>query len=110
MTEILKSLSTMTPQWLEEALTEAGHALPPTTAVDVRPMDDFVGAMGEVGIVSVCCAGEQDRAHRRFKAMMQGTIAAADRWSVAERMRAHTWAPPTRAGRNNTTEVLECRD
>ena len=53
MTEILKTLSAMTPSWLEEALTEAGHAPPPVTAVDVRPMDGFVGAMGEVGIVAV---------------------------------------------------------
>ena len=53
MTETLKTLSAMTPSWLEEALTTAGHAPPPIAAIDVRPMDDFVGAMGEVGIVSV---------------------------------------------------------
>ena len=39
MTEILNSLSAMTPQWLEGALTEAGHAPPPVSAVEVRPMD-----------------------------------------------------------------------
>ena len=60
MTEILKTLSAMTPSWLEEALAEAGHAPPPVTAVDVRPMDDFVGAMGEVGIVSVTYAADTD--------------------------------------------------
>ena len=60
MTEILNSLSAMTPQWLEGALTEAGHAPPPVSAVEVRPMDDFVGAMGEVGIVSVAYAGDTD--------------------------------------------------
>ena len=60
MTEILNSLSAMTPQWLEEALTEAGHAPPPISAVEVRPMDGFVGAMGEVGIVSVAYAGDTD--------------------------------------------------
>ena len=60
MTEILNSLSAMTPDWLEGALTEAGHAPPPVSTVDVRPMDDFVGAMGEVGIVSVAYAGETD--------------------------------------------------
>ena len=60
MTQILKSLSTMTPQWLQEALTEAGHAPPPIAAVQVRPMDGFVGAMGEVGIVSVTYAGDTD--------------------------------------------------
>ncbi len=57
MTEILKSLSAMTPQWLTEALTGAGHDPPEVTALDVRPMDDFTGAMGEVGIVSVEYAG-----------------------------------------------------
>ena len=60
MTEILDSLSAMTPQWLEEALTEAGHGPPPVSAVEVRPMDGFVGAMGEVGIVSVTYAGDTD--------------------------------------------------
>lgn len=60
MTEILKSLSTMTPQWLEAALGEAGHAPPPVASVAVRPMDDFVGAMGEVGIVSVAYGGDTD--------------------------------------------------
>ncbi len=52
MTEILKALSDMTPAWLEEALTEAGHQPPTVTAVQVRPMDGFVGALGEVGIVT----------------------------------------------------------
>ena len=60
MTEILGSLSAMTPEWLEGALTEAGHAPPPITAVEVRPMDGFVGAMGEVVIVSVAYAGDTD--------------------------------------------------
>ena len=60
MTEILNSLSAMTPQWLEGALAEAGHAPPPISAVDVRPMDGFVGAMGEVGIVSVAYGGDTD--------------------------------------------------
>ena len=60
MTEILKTLLTMTPAWLEEALTEAGHSPPPVKSVQVRPMDDFVGAMGEVGIVSVTYAGSTD--------------------------------------------------
>ena len=60
MTEILNSVSTMTPQWLEGALTEAGHAPPPITAAEVRPMDDFLGAMGEVVIVSVSYAGDTD--------------------------------------------------
>ena len=60
MTEILNSLSAMTPQWLEGALAEAGHAPPPVSAVEVRPMDDFMGAMGEVVIVSVTYAGDTD--------------------------------------------------
>lgn len=60
MTEILNSLSDMTPQWLAEALAGAGHAPPPVSAVEVRPMDGFVGAMGEVGIVSVAYDGETD--------------------------------------------------
>ena len=58
MTEILNSVSAMTPQWLEGALTEAGHAPPPISAVEVRPMDGFVGAMGEVVIVSVSYDGD----------------------------------------------------
>ena len=60
MTEILNTLSAITPSWLEEALTEAGHAPPPVAAVEVRPMDDFSGAMGEVGIVSVTYGGGTD--------------------------------------------------
>ena len=60
MTEILKSLSALTPQWLEEALTGVGHAPPPVAAVEVRPMDDFSGAMGEVGIVSVAYGAQTD--------------------------------------------------
>ncbi len=60
MTEILNSLSDMTPQWLEQALAEAGHAPPPVSTVEVRPMDDFMGAMGEVGIVSVTYGGDTD--------------------------------------------------
>ena len=80
MTEILSSLSAMTPQWLEEALTEAGHSPPPVSAVEVRPMDGFVGAMGEVGIVSVAYAGDTD---------LPAEFAAAQRWSAVERMKAH---------------------
>ena len=60
MTEILNSLSEMTPQWLEGALAEAGHGPPPVSAVEVRPMDGFLGAMGEVGIVSVSYDGDTD--------------------------------------------------
>ena len=60
MTGILNSLSAMTPQWLEGALAEAGHSPPPVAAVEVRPMDGFVGAMGEVGIVTVTYAGDTD--------------------------------------------------
>ena len=60
MAEILNSLSAMKPEWLEEALTEAGHASPPVAAVEVRPMDGFSGAMGEVGIVSVTYDGDTD--------------------------------------------------
>ena len=52
MTEILKTLSAMTPAWLEDALATAGHEPPPVTSVSVRPMDGFTGALGEVGIVS----------------------------------------------------------
>ena len=60
MAEILNSLSAMKPEWLEEALAEAGHSPPPVAAVDVRPMDDFAGAMGEVGIASVTYGAETD--------------------------------------------------
>lgn len=60
MTEILDSVSTMTPQWLQGALTGAGHDPPPISALEVRPMDDFLGVMGEVVIVSVTYAGDTD--------------------------------------------------
>ena len=60
MTEILNSVATMTPQWLEEALAAGGHAPPPISALEVRPMDDFLGAMGEVVIVSVTYGGDTD--------------------------------------------------
>jgi len=33
--------------------------------------------------------GEEFRFHRRFKAMMEGAIAGAERWGAAERMKAH---------------------
>ncbi len=52
MTGILKSLSAMTPEWLQQQLRLAGHTDANVTSVQVRPMDGFVGAMGEVGIVS----------------------------------------------------------
>lgn len=58
--EILKTLSDMTPAWLTEALTEAGHEPPPVTAVQVRPMDGFTGAIGEVGIVTVEYGADTD--------------------------------------------------
>ena len=60
MAEILSSLSAMKPEWLEEALSEAGHAPPPVTSVQVCGMDDFVGAMGEVGIVTVTYGDDTD--------------------------------------------------
>ncbi len=60
MAEILSSLSAMKPEWLEQALTEAGHSPPPVASVEVRPMDDFTGAMGEVGIVSATYGTETD--------------------------------------------------
>ncbi len=53
MTDILKTLSAMTPQWLHSALGDAGWSPPGITSVQVRPMDGFTGAMGEVGIVTV---------------------------------------------------------
>lgn len=60
MTEILKGLSAMTPQWLEEALGQAGFEPPTVTALEVAPMDGFVGAMGEVGVVNVDYGSETD--------------------------------------------------
>lgn len=60
MVEILSSLSAMTPRWLEEALAEAGHAPPTVASVQVCPMDDFSGAMGEVGIARVVYGAETD--------------------------------------------------
>ena len=60
MAEILNSLSAMGPQWLEDSLTEAGHAPPPVTSVRVCGMDDIAGAMGEVGIVRVAYGADTD--------------------------------------------------
>ena len=60
MAEILSSLSAMKPEWLEEALAEAGHSPPPVTSVQVSAMEDFVGAMGEVGIARVTYGAETD--------------------------------------------------
>ena len=60
MAGILNALSAVSPEWLEEALAEAGHAPPPVDAVKVRPMDDFSGAMGEVGIMSVTYGAATD--------------------------------------------------
>ena len=60
MAEILSSLSAMKPEWLEEALAEAGQSPPPVTSVQVCAMDDFVGAMGEVGIVTVTYGDDTD--------------------------------------------------
>lgn len=60
MPEILSTLSNLTPQWLDAALAEAGHSAPPITVVEVRDMDDFVGFMGEVGIVTVGYGAETD--------------------------------------------------
>ena len=60
MVEILNSLSALKPEWLEAALAEAGHSPPPVASAEVRPMDGFSGAMGEVGIVSVKYGAETD--------------------------------------------------
>ena len=60
MAEILSSLSAMKPEWLEEALAEAGHSPPPVTSVQVSAMDGFVGAMGEVGVARATYGAETD--------------------------------------------------
>lgn len=53
MTTIPTSLRDLTAEWLTEHLAYEGHDLPPVAALEVEPMDGFVGALGEVGIVRV---------------------------------------------------------
>lgn len=47
------SLSAITPEWLHAALTANGHDCPPIRKLDYEPMPGIVGAMGEIGTLSV---------------------------------------------------------
>lgn len=53
MTDIPTSLEGLTADWLTEQLGAAGHDVPAVADLEVEPMDGFVGALGEVGIVRV---------------------------------------------------------
>lgn len=53
MTEIPKSLGAITAPWLTAALREAGHSSPDIASVSYQPMPGIVGAMGEIGTLSV---------------------------------------------------------
>ncbi len=53
MAEILASLGGLDADWLHDALEEAGHSPPAIAALTTSPMDGFVGALGEVGVVEV---------------------------------------------------------
>ena len=60
LTEILSTLDALSAEWLTDALTTAGHAPPGITRVETTPMDGFVGALGEVAIVTVDYAAPTD--------------------------------------------------
>ncbi len=53
MTDIPISLAGLTGGWLTDQLRDAGHSVSAISSLAVEPMDGFVGAMGEVGIVNV---------------------------------------------------------
>ncbi len=52
MTDIPSSLADVGLDWLNSQLDAAGHAVE-ASSMSIRPMDGFVGAMGEVGICDV---------------------------------------------------------
>ena len=52
-TDIPSTLGSVSAEWLDQQLAAAGHDLPPIATLTLEPMDGFVGALGEVGIVRV---------------------------------------------------------
>ncbi len=60
MTDIPTSLAGVTADWLTARLADAGHDLPAISALDLQPMDGFVGAMGEVGVIHIDWASAGD--------------------------------------------------
>jgi aminoglycoside phosphotransferase (APT) family kinase protein len=65
------------PQWSADDLAE-----------DLAWAAFFWVSVSHIPFMDTVKYGEQARSHRRFKAMFDGTIAAAGRWDAAERMRA----------------------
>lgn len=68
MTDIPITLADVTPQWLNGQLDDAGHGLPPIVGITVDPMDGFVGALGEVGVVGVHWDGDDEALPSSFVA------------------------------------------
>ena len=66
------------PQWSAEDLAE-----------DLAWAAFFWVSVSHVPYMETVQFGEEFRFHRRFKAMLEGTIAGAERWGAAERMKAH---------------------
>jgi aminoglycoside/choline kinase family phosphotransferase len=67
------------PDWSEEDLAE-----------DLAWSGFYRASTGHVPWLHTLSAGERGRPLRRFEAIMEGSIAAAQRWQTVERMRAHT--------------------
>jgi len=65
------------PQWSAEDLAE-----------DLAWAAFFWVSVSHVPYMETVQFGEEFRFHRRFKAL-EGTIAGAERWGAAERMKAH---------------------
>ena len=66
------------PQWSADDLAE-----------DLAWAAFFWVSVSHIAFMETVQFGEEFRFHRRFKAMLVGTIAAAERWNAAERMKAH---------------------
>ena len=60
MVEVPTSLRAIDGVWLTAALRDAGHDAPVVEDVSFTPMAGVVGALGEIGILSIRYAGETD--------------------------------------------------
>jgi hypothetical protein len=68
MTAIPTSLAQLTPDWVNEQLAADGSALPAVADLSVAPMGGHVGALGEVGVVTVTWDGGDGSEPTRFVA------------------------------------------
>ena len=68
MTDIPTSLAQLTPDWVNEQLAADASALPPVAQLSVAPMGGHVGALGEVGVVTVTWDGGDGSEPTRFVA------------------------------------------